>query len=493
MFSPRIADFSSNASVSSDSRHHHPYATDRHNTDARQHSRPKPTLPTISTLTSKPPLPTAPKPTFSNRSKSAQRHHAHRDDSLDSPSVQEITYSRVLPPTTNLLNPHERAEGVRKTRKIAQVFGHTPGAPEAVAPSRVSFEPTVPNSLLCAPSGLMPTVGGKHALKHHRGAVSMSVAQGTSDAFPQPLWPPPEPDASHYVALSARRHSTPLTPDTFSFMDDDLVSPADSRSSDSRHTAMIEVGSQQGTAHSDWSSHVGHRRSTVGPTSPTSFMDLSEEDMLADGVSIISFETPKGDRRRGLMKSSSSIYSFTSEELEEEERRRKREKVAKLHRFLGSQVPVEVVLGQLSVGAAAAVDLPPVAPISALETPATNPMDGDPRKTWVRRRRSSSAGELGGKWFDDLDRLKEDLNNKEKALNVKRAVKMEKVSILCSSKASPVLSSLANTIDVWRRPTTNPLSHTLCRATIWQPSPQQLISTVPYHPRQSHIPHLTQR
>ena len=440
-FSPRLTDFTSNASMSSDSQlshhYHHPYATDPHNTDAHIRARAKPSLPAISTLTVKPPLPTSPKPNFGKRSRSAQP--PQRSDSLDSPSVQEVTYSRVLPPTTNLLHPHERAEGVRKTRKIAQMFGQTPAAPEALVPSRLSFESTAPNGLMCAPTGLMAAAtaaagGGKHGLKHHRGAVSMSVAQGASDAFPQPLWPPPEADASHYVALSARRHSTPLTPDTFSFMDDELVSPADSRSSDSRHTVLIEVGSQQGTAHSDWSSHLGHRRSAVGPTSPTSFMDLSEEDMLADGVSsIISLETPKGDRRPGLFKSSSSIYSFTSEDLEEEDRRRKRDKLAKLHRFLGSRVPLEVVLGQLSIDAHPQQDLPPVvSPSTVVDTtpPAPpRPMDGDARKAWVRRRRSSSAGELGGKWFDDLDRLKEELNNKEKAQNVKRAVKMEKVRI----------------------------------------------------------------
>ncbi|KIP11723.1 hypothetical protein PHLGIDRAFT_99162 [Phlebiopsis gigantea 11061_1 CR5-6] len=155
-------------------------------------------------------------------------------------------------------------------------------------------------------------------------------------------------------------------------------------------------------------------------------MDLTEEDMLADGASsLISLETPKDDRRPRLFRSSSSVYSFTSDDLAEEDRRRKRDKLAKLHRFLGSRVPVEVVLAQLSLDAVK--DLPPVVPVTtAVEQPLT-PMDNDARKTWIRRRRSSSAGELGGKWSDGLDRLKEELNNREKALNVKRAVKMEKM------------------------------------------------------------------
>ena len=427
-FSPRLTDFSSNAAAS------HSYHSDHTNPRAYTQLRVKPTLPAISTITTKPPLPTSPKPQFPKRSKSAQPPHARHVDAVESPSGQEITYTRRLPPTTNLLNPVERAEGVRKSRKIAQVFGQTPGALEAMAISQVSLESSVPNGLLCAPpSGIVPNLASKRSSKHQRGAVSMSVTQGASDALPQPLWPPPEPEASRYAALNTRRHSTPLTPDTFSFMDDDVASPFEGRASssvDSRpSSAVIEIGSVQGTARSDWSSHVGHGRGGgVGPTSPTSFMDLTEEDILADGASsIISLETPKDDRRPRLFRSSSSIYSFTSDDLAEEDRRRKRDKLAKLHRFLGSRVPAEIVLGQLSLDATE--DLPPVVPVNTAVEQPLRPMDNDARKTWIRRRRSSSAGELGGKWSDDLDRLKEELNNKEKALNVKRAVKMEKVSI----------------------------------------------------------------
>lgn len=462
-FSPRLTDFSSNSSFAAHGKdYHHPYATIPDNSDAPPASRAKPTLPSISTITTKPPVPTAPKPNFNRRSRSVQPPTTHHDEGPDSPSVQEITYTRGLPPTTNLLHPHERAEGVRKTRKIAQVFGHTPAAPEALSISQVSFEASVPNGLLCAPAGL----GAKRSLKHHRGAVSMSVAPG-GDAAPQPLWPPPEPDASRYAALSTRRHSTPLTPETFSFMDDDELSPSESRrtsESGSRHSsALIEVGSQQGTPYSEWSGHVGRGRASVGPTSPTSFMDLSEEELLADGVSsLISIETPKDDRRPGVLKSSSSsIYSFTSEDLAEEDRRRKREKLAKLHRFLGSRVPADLVLGQLSLDAVAQ-DLPPVVPISAVDPPSKH-MDGEGRKNWVRRRRSSSVGELGGRWQDDLDRLKEELNNKEKALNVKRAVKMEKVRMRLSFLFS-ALSDIRHIIpllDVWRGPSTDIIPHAL--------------------------------
>lgn len=63
---------------------------------------------------------------------------------------------------------------------------------------------------------------------------------------------------------------------------------------------------------------------------------------------------------------------------------------------------------------------------SFLQTPM--PAISPSRKEWLRRRRSSSAGDLPA-WSDDMDRMKEDLNNKEKAINVRRAQKMEKACL----------------------------------------------------------------
>ncbi|KXN88918.1 hypothetical protein AN958_06789 [Leucoagaricus sp. SymC.cos] len=106
---------------------------------------------------------------------------------------------------------------------------------------------------------------------------------------------------------------------------------------------------------------------------------------------------------------------MTPEQRAEEQRRRNREKLAKLHRFLGSRVPTDLVLGAGSLESS----LPPIQPLMPAE-------DHDSRKQWLRRRRSSSAGALPS-WSDDVDRMKEELNNKEKAINVRRAQKMEKL------------------------------------------------------------------
>ena len=97
----------------------------------------------------------------------------------------------------------------------------------------------------------------------------------------------------------------------------------------------------------------------------------------------------------------------------EEVRRRRREKIAKLHRFLGSRVPTSLVLGFSA---------------SHDTLPALDPTIDNIRTSRHNRRRSSSAAETRTNWFGPDDRMKEELDEREKAINVRRAIKMEKVS-----------------------------------------------------------------
>ena len=96
----------------------------------------------------------------------------------------------------------------------------------------------------------------------------------------------------------------------------------------------------------------------------------------------------------------------------EEDRRRRREKIAKLHRFLGSHVPISLILGLSAEGGA---------------LPALSPTIDNVRTSRANRRRSSSAAETRSNWFEPDDRVKEELDEREKAINVRRAIKMEKV------------------------------------------------------------------
>ncbi|KAI0094493.1 hypothetical protein BDY19DRAFT_23212 [Irpex rosettiformis] len=393
----------------------------------------QPSPPIINAITVKPPLPTSPKPSFSKRSHSVQPPQPRNRP--QSPDRQNAGIPTLLPSTTNLLDPKERADRVRQNRKLAQMFGQTPASIEAMTAAH--DVDGVPSSLLCAPGNYSNNnsnvmMSGKRKPQHLRGAVSMSVnTSGTREHLPTVAWPPP--DGTKHLTLSARRHSSPLTPDVMTFLDGPAHYGDDDGDDDDRLSShpsgVIVIGSHVDDTDDVFRKPVRHKRSSSALTSPTSFIDLSEEDLAGDGVSsVINLETPTMSTRRppsAMSPSSASIYSFTSDDLAEEDRRRKREKLAKLHRFLGSRVPANVILGQLSIDTALELPPPATSTVSAVDRP--KQMDPDARKTWVRRRRSSSAAEFSGRWSDEIDRLKEELNDKEKAQNVKRAVKMEKM------------------------------------------------------------------
>lgn len=311
-----------------------------------------------------------------------------------------------VPPTTNFLNANERADLVKKSRKLAQVFGTTPGA-EALSQQLDDLQP---NAALHRPG--LETNSSK--CRHVRGAVSVSGSLQTSIDDSESLSSWQVPGGTQYVSASGRRHSAPLSPDQFSFLQ---------HSTDDDHP-IIEIGSEQGEAISDWASMRDSIR--LGPDSPTSFIDLSDEE--------ISVDTPRRSGKRssnGYSPSTPSLMeTLTSEEQEEADRKRKRDKLAKLHRFLGSRVPVELVLG-LSDGDTSLPAPALRAPDGGLSKLGTVSEDDEPRRAWLTRRRSSSAAILPSR-SDDLERIKEDLNDEEKAINVRRAHKMEKVSVSLS-------------------------------------------------------------
>ncbi|RDB29428.1 hypothetical protein Hypma_015999 [Hypsizygus marmoreus] len=311
------------------------------------------------TSSPKPPIPTVPKPIFnrpSSKTSPLQRHKEPKQSSADS-----------LPPTTNFLDLDERSDLIRKNRKLARVFGQLPG-PDAFSQQEA------------ARFNKPPVLPGLSVGRHQRGAMSMSnnldIAAVTLPS-PQSVWPPAGP--------SGRRHSAPLSPDDFSF---------------------LNTGKGESSSEAD-----KHATDGIRPSSPTSFIDLSDDPGSA---------TPKKKVGRPPSPSSQSIFeSMSPEEQAEEVRRRKREKLAKLHRFLGSRVPAGLVLGLEDVEAS----LPP--PDNTML--ASTESEEGTKKAWLRRRRSSSVIAYSSSWSDEVDRLKEDLNEREKAINVRRAHKMEKV------------------------------------------------------------------
>ncbi|KAK7058633.1 hypothetical protein VNI00_002269 [Paramarasmius palmivorus] len=441
--------------------------------------------------TNKPPIPSSPKPDFS-AFRSAQKH---QPNSPESPS-----FDHNLPPTTNHLNSHQRSDLVRKSRKLAQVFGQTPAA-GTLAKQGQSF--------LDIPSAGSSSPLTKH--RYHRAAHSISSdidrTTGSStnsrrDNWPGPIWPPPQ--GTQYITASGRRHSTPLTPDQFSFLSEPATDEYDNRSQHSSELNIEISSTHEGTAFHDDASFIdlsdgdeknhSNNKPRKGTTTTTTAIPVDDsmaspsEDFRSiareqnpDSLSAYSTsphhdqhsssktESPYqrtvdlsrsefGHRRKSLpdlpppspnetcisdLSSSlntsdglSICESLSPEAQAEEEKRRRREKLAKLHRFLGSRVPTDLVIGELGDPA-----LPPLAPSDALRMVEGY---GDDKK-WMKRRRSSSAAVFPA-WSDDLDRLKEGLSNEEKAINVRRAQKMEKVfgvappQTLYHTRHSPSLS-----------------------------------------------------
>jgi hypothetical protein len=300
---------------------------------------------------------------------SSHAHHA----SLSAPVTAVDTSPREifavndqvfdLPPTTNRLRPWERADLVRKSRKLTQLLGETP------YPLSVSS--------LQAP------------------ARSSSVEPSSRARRYRPWASPTSPLAADLID-TLRRHSSPPSPV------ENLSGP---------------WPAGEGGGHR----HVAPRGSKNQPEwdaakviESASFMDLS----LSDDENP-SFAHPNYIPSPPLSRPFDSPGYMTLHYSPEDERRRRREKIAKLHRFLGSRVPTSLVLGLSDTDDA---------------LPALDPPIGTINRRHPNRRRSSSAAEFKRNWFDGDDRVKEELDEREKAINVRRAVKMEKVwSILLSS------------------------------------------------------------
>ncbi|KAF7303028.1 hypothetical protein MKEN_01266100 [Mycena kentingensis (nom. inval.)] len=337
----------------------------------------------------KPPIPTTPKPDFSNRrrhaspSTTALRHTPNAPP----PTIPVRTSSAdTMPPTTNFLRPDERSQLIRKSRKLTQVFGQTPGAGEVTADGNTS------SFLDISPAGTTKV--------RHRTTASMNmVGQMPASARPRQPLPWPAPNKTIYMDANGRRHSShgdgdDVASDASSFMD------------------LSASGSGSGSREDDGDDT--ERETELGPDDSVSVMSASSE--------------VRPFRRKKQI--SPSVLSFceslSPEAQAEEERRRRRDKLAKLHRFLGSRVPTNLVLGPGYEDS-----LPPavvgldgtLSPLS----PEFGSNSGDTFKGFIKRRRSSSAAVLASTWSSDWDRMKENLNDKEKAIIVRRAQKMEKV------------------------------------------------------------------
>jgi hypothetical protein len=82
----------------------------------------------IATL--KPPVPTTAKPMFERR---GRRVRLQECSVSASPQPPFMCLEVPLPPTTNMIHANERADLIRRNRKLVQLLGHTPGAEMAAS------------------------------------------------------------------------------------------------------------------------------------------------------------------------------------------------------------------------------------------------------------------------------------------------------------------------------------------------------------------------
>lgn len=323
----------------------------------------------------------------------------------------------------------ERAGLVKKTRKITQLFGQTPG-PELVSLSSPMVSP-LQRSLL------------SDTRKGHRAIASISNPIHPSD---KGVWPPP--DETLYLNINGRRHSTPLSPTNTSTLwgldEDDSVLDIDRRSSFTRKPSR----------------NRSSKSSPISPApSPVSFIDLSEDDSATETPKeITDYKRQAPFSRETMLDDTASLRTLTSSQFHETERRRKREKLVKLHRFLGSRVPTELILG---------LDIPKSPELPPPASPDMGPEDTR-KKFRMRRRRSSSWTEYTKPLTAREDRVKADLGVQEKALNVRRAAKMEKVfgvappQTLYHTRPSSPAPAQARSVDPEASPVLTPIESFPC-------------------------------
>ena len=383
---------------------------------------------------SKPPLPNSRKPPQLLRKAVAA-------SSPPSPRyTPHYPHQQALPPTTNTRGASERQELVRKHRKLAQVFGE--GVSGVLGPND-----DVAQLGRARGWGAVPPRS-----QHRRGSLSTG---GNDDVREQLFALPP-----------LRRYSTPTSTEFREYVK-------------AVQSVQAEGGDGNGNGNGNGARTGAGGGATItrgqarGSGSPESFMELSDDEPDTTTTTTTTTTT-----RLRLADDDLSIRTLGHNDdpevaAAEQDRKKMREKLAKLHRFLGSRVPVELALGAEYVfkeqdlpRPAGTASAPTRAFIGGMVTVADN-RDGnvvkDGGKKWKRRRRSSSSGALpgytvvhsralskGGEAGDVLhlrgggctlaaasasaaaeERMKDELGGKERALNLKRANKMEQVCFVC--------------------------------------------------------------
>ena len=320
------------------------------------------------------------------------------------------TQALPLPPTTNMLSTANRADLLRRHKKLQQVLG------DGVAM-------------------LHPFANPDTRIRED------AAASGNA-------WPTAQRDTIYLSA--SRRHSTPVSPTTPKRHSFDTASLASVNSYRSDASSFVDMdddnefndGSKSSRDAPDHGSADSPPTPRVAPRPRQMDSVASFADSLSSGSTGSS--STRRNRHRGrsisvdvVPSSPGSPHSWVflgtgavgkgSLLADDDKRKRKRVQLAKLHRFLGSGVPAELALGITSPDE----DLPPVAPEPTAE-------DGPGFKGWIRRINRPGSPRPSGTYsppteVEDSPLNAAELNDRERMINVKRAQKMEKACCISTS------------------------------------------------------------
>jgi len=368
--------------------------------------------------------------------------HSSHDPLLSSHPSPSLASRPAVPPTDsppltlNTLDPAERAALIRQSRKLNKVLGATPHIAEANP----------------RPLQRRGTISGPDTVHRSSSAVSASTSVSRGKVFKSLIVS--LPDAGQIVTQKApflriaTNSSTPRQP---------VSPPRRRRLSD---TSVSSSATGASFAFAPPSPVHGARPSRSSPSrsrpsqdsfqTPDSQRSPADPPISGSQASLMTIQSI--DSSLSLSLASPVFSPRTTEELSSLQRQQTRVRMAKLQRLMGENVPSELVLptaGRPSTGSRRplSIDLPPIAKdVGRSERPkhkrtksmwkkdgrddagfesAPEPED----QLWSRRGKKSSDGPYS--WSSEdaapTDVLRSPLTEKQKALNVKRAMKMAQV------------------------------------------------------------------
>ncbi|KAG9047080.1 hypothetical protein FS837_003117 [Tulasnella sp. UAMH 9824] len=158
---------------------------------------------------------------------------------------------------------------------------------------------------------------------------------------------------------------------------------------------------------------VNSRSSSTPPVSPLGLPSSSPHPYAVSG-------------RSHSVSSISTLETSLVPDADALERKRRRDRLVKLHRFLGSNVPAEAVLGTDAPGERGL----PAPAVDATSDDSENQSDDGVPKWWKGLKKSSTSGtELGTSSRSDWNRTpnQQPMTEQDRALNVRRKAKMAKM------------------------------------------------------------------